>query len=78
MKKRLKISSIAALMLFAGFTTYYVNSVKSKSITNEHVMSKKKNKSSKKFINKKSAEQINHKFYSHEKVKQGAEMSFVG
>ncbi|MFC6177129.1 hypothetical protein ACFQAV_09770 [Companilactobacillus huachuanensis] len=78
MKKSLIISGIAAPMLFAGFTTYYLSNVGSKSIANEQAISKPKKKLAKKFIDKKTVEQINHTFYSHEKVQQGAEMAFVG
>jgi len=72
------IISIAAMALFAGFTTYYVSSVRSKRIVNEQVISKHKVKLSKEFINKKTAEQVNRKFYSYEKIQAGAQMDFVG
>lgn len=77
LKKRLILSCSIVLLLFTGFTTYYVNNIRSKKISNEQVISKQKHKLPKRFIDKKTAEQINRKFYSHEKVQAGAEMSFV-
>ncbi len=72
------MTGIAALALFAVFTTYYVSNVRSKKIINEQVISKHKMKQPKEFIDKKTAEQVNHKFYSHEKIQAGAQMDFVG
>lgn len=72
------IISIATLLLFSGFATYYVSSVRSKKIVTEKVISKHKVKIPKEFIDKKTAEQINRKFYSHKKIQAGAQMDFVG
>ncbi|WP_137619778.1 hypothetical protein [Companilactobacillus heilongjiangensis] len=78
MNKRLIMTGIAALALFAVFTTYYVSNVRSKKIVNEEVISKHKVKQPKEFIDKRTAEQVNRKFYSHEKIQAGAQMDFVG
>jgi len=72
------IISIATLLLFAGFATYSVSSVRSKRIVTEQVISKHKVKLPKEFIDKKTAEQVNRKFYSHEKIQAGAQLDFVG
>lgn len=72
MKKKLIISSIAAILLFVASTTYYSN-VKTSNIAKEQVMANQKRN----FIDKKTAEQINRKFYSHQKIQQGSEMAFV-
>jgi len=74
LKKRLII--IAVLLLVASGTTYYVSSVRSQSVANERKIANGK-KQPKKFIDKKTAEQINRKFYSHEEIQGGGEMAFV-
>lgn len=71
------ISSAISLMLLSGFTAYYINDVRSKNIAQEHVISRKKRKLPKKFIDKQTAEKINHDFYNHEKVQASSEMSFI-
>lgn len=76
MTKKIVVGLALVMVLFGGFTTYYVNV--RKNTVDEKVVSKDKSKISKKTLSKKAATQINAEFYSHEKVQSEAEMALVG
>lgn len=76
MTKKLLVGLAIVMVLFGGFTTYYVNV--RKDAADEKVVSKDKPKVSKEILSKKAATQINSEFYSHKKIQSGAEMALVG
>jgi hypothetical protein len=63
MTKKLLVGLAIVMVLFGGFTTYYVNV--RKDVADEKVVSKDKPKVSKEILSKEAATQINSEFYSH-------------